>query len=338
MSGELVPFKKPAKQKGSGAKAETQSAEQIAAGETKLKAAILAWAADLAGKVYRAVLNEIALQCNDKVDDEESSDLVGEYDPCVDPRTGQHLFDAIAEYAAELKRPKEMLNRLYQSALKKLWDEHKKQKRKTSDPVGDQYGMYLTNNHGVWCKLSVGGLPDFFVWRRICRTQINPLALSYDTNRRNWRRHYLITNETGQIEAQIGNEKLAREANPAINTLMRCGVHPVETTEARQHLAKFLRFKPRARRIRAPQTGWFKANTGWVFVLPDQVLGNETLGARDAKIVLDSTDAGRRLAIPGVGARSARRGANRAGRGGGFRGRRALIASDASVLRISLLT
>jgi uncharacterized protein (DUF927 family) len=112
------------------------------------------------------------------------------------------------------------------------------------------------------------------VWRRIAKTCVEPEALSYDTTpQRNWQHRYFITGETGQFTVDIAAEHLGKDANRAINTLMRRGVHIVESRRARQHLAQFLRYRQRKRIIRAPRTGWFEWRGHWVFVLPDEVLG-----------------------------------------------------------------
>ena len=138
-----------------------------------------------------------------------------------------------------------MLRRLYKSALKKKWEEQKKEI--PTDPTGTHYSKnYMVNRHGVWARLSAGG-EDLYVWRRIVRTRIDPVALSHDRSRqRNWRHRYRITDATGQLTVEIGNEHLAKKADHAIRILMRHGVHVVETKKARQHLATFLRYKPRA--------------------------------------------------------------------------------------------
>ena len=261
MAGEVVPLKVSA------------NADQ----ETKAKEHLLKWRSDLADKVIKAVCADVALHFLDNVDDEESSalDLKGDYDPIVDEKTGARLSDAIAEFAEETGRAEKELRRLYESTLKAKW---KVQKQATpTQPAGRYYGKnYLVNPHGVWTRLDAGGGPDLHVWRRITRTRIDPLALSYDTSpQHNWRHHYLITGETGELSVSIGNEKLGKEANSAISILMKYGVHVVESKEARQHLAVFLRYKPRARIIRAPRVGWFESRkNNWTFVLPHETLGD----------------------------------------------------------------
>ena len=273
MAGEVVPLK-PAEQKPSA----------NAKAETKLKERLLKWAEDIAGKVIQAAFEDTALHFLDNVDDEESNalDLKGEYDPIVDQKTGARLSEAIAEFAEEIKQPEKVLKRLFQSALKAKWKV--KNRQIPTDPDGKRYGKnYLVNRHGVWTKLDAGG-PDLYVWRRIARTRIDPLALSRDTSpQRNWRHRYLITDETGEFPVEIGNEQLGKKADRAISILMKHGVHVVESDEARQHLAIFLRFKPLARITRAPRVGWFEARGSSVFVLPD-----ETLGDAKINIVLDN--------------------------------------------------
>jgi uncharacterized protein (DUF927 family) len=138
--------------------------------------------------------------------------------------------------------------------------------------VGKHYGRtpYLTNRLGVWVRLDVGGLDDLPVWRRIAKTCVEPEALTYDTTpQRNLQHRYLVIGETGQLLVDIPAEHLGKKADRAINTLIR---HIVESPQARQHLAQFLRCRPSKHIIRAPCTGWFEWHGHRVFVLPDKVL------------------------------------------------------------------
>ena len=165
--------------------------------------------------------------------------------------------------------------RLYKVTLKEKF-EAQKQEGLPTEPTGKHYGKYLVNRHGVWTRQNAG-TADLYVWRRIARTRIDPVALSRDTSpQRNWRHRYFVTDETGEFPVEIGKEKLGKRADSAITILMKHGVHVVESDEARHHLATFLRFKPRARIIRAPKVGWFEARKGnWAFVVPDETLGND---------------------------------------------------------------
>ena len=276
-----------------------RSAEQIAVEESKHKAALLKWAVETADLVISAAIDDAALHFleGDSGDDEQSGslDLTGDYDPIIEIKTGSRLSEIIRQAAetfrAKTFRPSEgMLKRIYLDALKDRWKKHKEQGNKIpSEPVGKFDGRYpyMTNRHGVWVRLNTGGLDDLNVWRRIAKTCVEPEALSYDTTpQRNWKRRYLLTGETGQETVDIPAEHLGKDANRAINTLMRRGMHPVESRLARQHLARFLRLPPRKRIIRAPRTGWFEWRGYWVFVLPD-----ETLGAPDKMyIALDVDD------------------------------------------------
>jgi uncharacterized protein (DUF927 family) len=270
MAGEVVPLKKVS------ADAKTES---------DLKARLLKWRDELAEQVLKAVREDAAVHFLDSVDDEETGafDLKGEFNPIVDQKTGARLSDVIAEFAEEIGRPEKELRRLYENTLKAKW---KTQKHTIpTEPTGLSYGKnYLVNKHGVWTRLGVGGL-DLYVWRRIARTRIDHAALSRDTTvLRNWQHHYLITDETGEFPVSIGTEKLSKDAGSAIGLLIKRGVHVVESKEARQHLAVFLRYKPRARIIRAPRTGWFEVRRGtWVFVLPDGTLGDARI-----TVVLDN--------------------------------------------------
>ena len=270
--GKVVPLKKP-----SSAKNE----------ETRHKERLLKWRSELADKVLEAVRADVALHFLDHVDDEESSalDLRDDYNPIIDAKTGTRLSDAIAEFAEETGRSEKELRRLYKNTLKAKFKAQKQ--NHPTEPDGKRYGRrYLANQHGIWTRLDVAG-PELFVWRRITRTKVDHTALSYDTSsQQNLRHHYLITGETGELSVSIGNEKLGKDANCAIIILMRHGVHVVESKEARQHLAVFLRYKPRMRIVRAPRVGWFEPKRGsLVFVLP-----SETLGDAKVTVTLDTFD------------------------------------------------
>lgn len=257
--------------------AQQQSAEQIAADETTLKRKILAWADGIADKVIKAAREDVALRFLDRDldDDERSMDLGGEYDPIVVERTGQRLSEAIDEAAEKFHRPAKMMRQLFRSALKRKW---KREGHRITDPTGKRFGAYMVSRHGVWTKQFASGGEGHsgpYVWRRIAKTRIEPVALSRDTTaRRNWRTRFSITDETGQFEVDIGSEQLTKKAEPAIVILIRHGVRVVESADARQHLAIFLRYRPKDRIIRAP-TGWFAPKKNkWVFVLPSETLGD----------------------------------------------------------------
>ena len=272
MAGEVVPLKPSA------------NADK----ETKAKERLLRWRSELADKVIEAARADVALHFLDTVDDEESSalDLNGDYDPIVDAKTGMRLTDAITEFSEEIGLGEKELRRLYENTLRAKFKAQKQADHPT-EPPGKRYGKnHLVNPHGVWTRLHVGG-PDLFVWRRVTRTRIDHVALSYDTSpHQNWRHHYLITGETGELSVSIGVEKLGKDANSAITILMKCGAHVVESKEARQHLAVFLRYKPRARIVRAPRVGWFELRkNNWLFVLPDETLGDV---GRLHSVVLDT--------------------------------------------------
>jgi hypothetical protein len=175
MEGQVVHLRTP------------KSAEEIADEETKLKEKMLKWVDDIAGKVIAAAREDAGLPFLDNTSDEAlgSLDLNGqEYDPIVDEKTGARLSDAIEEFAEKLqekiKEPEKVVRRLYMRALKAKWKEQKK--KIPTDPTGKHYCAYMVNRHGVWARLNAGG-EDLYVWRRIVRTRIDPVALSHDTSR-----------------------------------------------------------------------------------------------------------------------------------------------------------
>jgi hypothetical protein len=251
------------------------------------------WLAETADKVIKAVSEDAALRFHDAdLDDEEQHaalDLKGQFDPVVD-ETGALLSEMLVAKAREyrdvlpLGQSEEALRRMYKSKLKTKWGKQ----TLTSELPGTKIGKrFLANRIGVWVKADVSvGLEELFVWRRFVRTQIEPDALSRDTSpQRNWRHRYRVTDETGEFMVEVDKAALGKAANPAIVKLMRHGVHVIESKESRETLAQFLRFKPKARVIRAPRVGWFEPEKGkWVFVLPDETLGNPGKAA----VVLDA--------------------------------------------------
>ena len=258
------------------------------------------WLAETADKVIKIVSEDAALRFHDAdLDDEEQHgalDLEGKFDPVIDGEKGADgvktsalLSEMLVAKAREFRevlpqgQSEEALRRMYKSKLKTKWGTQ----TLTSELPGTKIGKrYLANRIGVWVKSDVSpGLDELFVWRRFVRTQIEPSALSRDTSQqRNWRHRYLITDETGPFKVEVDKAALGKHANSAINKLMRHGVHVIESKESRETLAQYLRFKPKARVIRAPRVGWFEPEKGkWVFVLPDKTLGN----AGKDTIVLD---------------------------------------------------
>jgi uncharacterized protein (DUF927 family) len=228
--------------------------------------------------VIKAALEDSALRFLDRdLDADESVDFDGAYDPIVTERTGQRLSEAIDEAAERFHETPNAMRALYLRALKEKW---KRERRRITDPTGQRYGAYLVSRHGVWTKQYVGGGEGHsgpYVWRRIARTRIEPVALSRDTSsQRNWRTRFLITDETGEFAVDIGSEHLTKKAERAIVILIKHGARVVESDDARQHLAIFLRYRPKDRIIRAPATGWFapRKHKPWVFVLPTETLGD----------------------------------------------------------------
>jgi Domain of unknown function (DUF927) len=267
-----------------------RSAERIAAEESHHKREMLACADDIADKVIKAVQEDAALPFLDRnLDaDERAVDLGAEFDPIVNERTGQRLSEAIDEAAERFHQPPKAMRRLYLRALKKKW---KRERDRITDPTGPRYGAYMVSRHGVWTKQyasSGEGHSGPYVWRRIAKTRIEPVALSRDASpQRNWRTRFLITDETGEFPVEIASEHLAKKAEPAIVILIKHGVRVVESDDARRHLAFFLRFRPKARIIRAPTTGWFAPRKNKpVFVLPTETLGD----SGNVGITVDATD------------------------------------------------
>jgi uncharacterized protein (DUF927 family) len=268
-----------------------QSGDEHAKRETEYRKALNKRLDEITAAVIRAVLDDAALPFieAESADDESGAiDLAGDHDPIIDPKTGGRLSDAIKQAAETFRRPERAVRRLYLSELKRKWAEDPKEV--PSEPRGKFYGRsYLVNHQGVWLRQVIAGLDDFYVWRRIAKSQIDPEAMSYDTTpQRNWQYCYRVTAETGEFLVNISAEHVGQNATRAINILVRHGVHLVESRDARKHLAKFLQRRPRNRIVRAPRTGWFEWRGNWVCVLPDEVLGV----ADRTRIVLDGVAVG----------------------------------------------
>jgi hypothetical protein len=277
---------------------QARSAEGIAAEESQHKREMLSWADVIADKVIKAALEDAALRFLDRdLDaDERSVDLGTEFDPIVAERTGQRLSEAIEEAADRFHRKAEALRHLYLRALKKKW---KRERRRITDPTGRRYGAYMVSRHGVWTKQYASGGEGHsgpYVWRRIAKTRLDPVALSRDTSsQRNWRTRFLITDETGEFPVDVGHEHLTKKAERAITILIKHGVRVVESDDARRHLAVFLRFRPKDRIIRAPTTGWFAPRRNKpVFVLPIDAATRGDGYVKDQRILL-TPDAWQRL-------------------------------------------
>jgi uncharacterized protein (DUF927 family) len=270
-----------------------RSAEEIAREETEDKTELSKWADDLADKVIKAVLEDVALRFLEggEADDDElgSLDLTSEYDPIVDEKSGSRLSETIKQSAENFRKSEKILRRRYHSVLYSKWKEQQQRQQTYPEFSGTFYGRsYMTTRHGVWVRLNVGGVDDLGVWRRITKTRIDLVARSRDTTRhRNVCHRFRITDEFGESLIDIPAQYLGKDANRAINMLMRCAVRTVESREARQQLAKFLRLLPRGWIIRASRVGWFEWRKHWVYVLPGAVLGDID-DTREETIVLDA--------------------------------------------------
>lgn len=256
-------------------------AEAVTQEETTRKKALQAWLENTADRVIDAVREDIGLHFQEgEMEDEQSStvDLTEDYDPIINAQTGSRLSDEIRQAAERLRIAEKGLRRRYQTVLNDRWNARKALgETPAAQPTGKRYerSPYMTDRHGVWVYLNVGGIDDLPVRRRIAKTRIDHDALSYDTTpQQNWQHRYLVTGETGEQFVDISKMHLGKDASRAINELLRRGVHIVESKEARQHLAKFLRYRPSKRIIRTPQTGWNDIRGRWVFVLPDETAGD----------------------------------------------------------------
>jgi hypothetical protein len=164
----------------------------------------------------------------------------------------------------------------------------------------ESYGQdFRVSSLGVFARMSSfeegGGLVSLLRggWERISRTRIDHKALSYEwPARTNWKWRYQITDKDGHTRlVDVPAQNLSVEdGGPAIKQLMAVGVQPVVTKPAKKALAKFLRWRPKARIRRVPSPGWWYADTHRLLARSDDTLLPPTLmkAQRKTKTAEDS--------------------------------------------------
>ena len=179
-------------------------------GSDAQKEAVTKWVDATVKKVIELTREEAAIRYHEI--DDDLLDLKGEYDPLVNKETGARLSDEITEKAAEFKiKPEKRLRDLYVSALKKQWE---KELPLSSVLTGEKVGKkFMVNGGGVWMQIETEGIETLYVWRRICRSEIKPTAISCDTSPAiNERHHYLITTHNGTTQSLGRQGRAARHA------------------------------------------------------------------------------------------------------------------------------
>jgi putative DNA primase/helicase len=217
------------------------SAEDIAAEETREKAELFAWADSVLG------LGEAELEL---------------------------------ALTAAVKRFGKKRAELLRIVKARKHDKKKESDRTRSQPEEDRpednvryYGdAFKVSNRGVFAR----GVDNEgnTVWRQISSTPIDPLALTRDTRRENWGTYVRIVNRDGE-EKKIAIPHALIAANKAADIaalLASLGVGVVANKEARHALLEFLMPDLKERITAVPQIGWHPTGNIWVFVLPDETI------------------------------------------------------------------
>jgi len=213
------------------------SAEDVAAGETRRKAELFAWADSV------LELNEAELEL---------------------------ALNAAVKHFNE-NRP--TLKRIIKARRSEKAKEEAKRRRAVPNGVGDNVKHYSpdfqVSDRGVFARwLDEHGNP---FWERICTTRIDIEALTRDEREGNWGTYIVITNRDG------GKKKLAVPAAltaadkvaDITSLLASLGVGIITTRQARQLLVQFLTVDVKGRITAVPQIGWHRSAGVCVFVLPD---------------------------------------------------------------------
>ncbi len=273
-----------------------KTTEDYAREETDAKRALKTWA-ELVAKAILADVSEIADEILDRLaltdnDDEEEDDGANkradkQWEELVDDAVENGLKTTPEINGINIRSkftPNVLANRV-RAAVKALLKENPNYAGRIRQDVPGKdvkkFGRhYRVSSLGVFTDNSTErtGLAAFFSggWVRIAKDRIEPTAWSYElgTERQNWRHHFKVTDRDGHLRfPSIPRSKLASEKGaPAIALLMAAGVHVVVTRTATTELAKFLRYRPKARIVRVPRTGWMQDGDHWLFVRPDNTL------------------------------------------------------------------
>jgi len=295
---------------GNAADQPKKTAEQHSAEETVEKLALFKWVYNVAEKVL-SEMSEIAEEILDRMklddlDDEEEDYVANEQkereDDLIEKGVADGLKDRpeiagveighpeIAGIKIEGKYKPKLLAKLVRKAVAEMFKSDPTFSEHIRNEMPGQnlrrYGKFWVSSLGVFAQVEDfehgGGLTSLFSggWKRIAKDRIDPAAWSYEfgperkTETKNWLLHFVVTERNGsQSSLVIPRASLSAENGaPAIRLLMKAGVHLVVTKLARKALAEFLRWKPKAERIRMPQPGWAEVGSHRIYVRSNQTI------------------------------------------------------------------
>jgi len=217
-----------------------ESAEDVAADETRDKVALFAWADRVLG-----------------LSDAE--------------------FELELDQASKrFKRTKEALRRIVKarrSDRKKARDQSGK--NRSSDTGSDTrfYGHdFKSSSSGVYVRrFDSDGVPG---WDQISTTRMDINAFTRDQRGENWGTYVVVTNRDGGIKKlAIPHALIAADKAAEIAALLASlGVGVIPSKAARQAIVQFLTTEVTDRITSVPEIGWHESAAAWVFVLPDETL------------------------------------------------------------------
>jgi putative DNA primase/helicase len=229
------------------------TAEDIAAEETRRKAELFAWADSVLGLGEAELELEIA---------------------------------AAVKRFRKMRATRTMLLRIIKArrSEKKKESDRARRPREEDRPDDDvcYYGSdFKVSNRGVFARrLDRQG---FFYWEQISTTRIDIVALTRDSRGESWGTYVVIKNrDGGEKRLAIPHTLTAGEkAIEIAGMLASLGVGVVVSKSARQLLLQFLTTDVKERVTAVPQIGWHPSGGMWVFVLPDDtIVPNGFKGAR----------------------------------------------------------
>jgi putative DNA primase/helicase len=174
------------------------------------------------------------------------------------------------------KRTREVLRRI----VKARRSDQKKTRDKSGGHQANNEGSdtrfyghdFKSSSAGVWIRrFDSDGVPG---WDQISTTRIDINAFTRDQRGENWGTYVVVTNRDGGTKklaiplALIAADKAAEIAA----LLASLGVGVIPSKMARQSIVQFLTTEVKDRITSVPQIGWHESAAAWVFVLPDETL------------------------------------------------------------------
>jgi putative DNA primase/helicase len=219
------------------------SAEDVAAGETRLKVEVIGWADSVLG------LSETELELA--------------------------LEDAVKRFKMKRGSLKQVIaarRRDKSKAEAKAERSRQKPDEGADEDIKFYSPEFKVSNAGVFAKkIDDDGSIE---WERICTTRIDIEALTRDTRAENWGTYIVIRNrDGGEKKLAVPHALLAADKNAEVAAMLASlGVGIVPNPRARRLLVQFLILAVLKRITAVPQIGWHCSGGTWLFVLPDQTI------------------------------------------------------------------